>query len=742
MATPTSKDIWVNTLWFSSLTISISAALVAVLTKQWLYHYMSPTSGTSQEQSRVQQFRYEGLEKYRVPVVIDFLPVALHISMALFLAGLTLFLSSLNLGITIFVGVLSGLAYAAYFASIFFPLFDPQCPYQSPISTYLYPPRRIFLSATRAFRYSIIHITRAFISKCDPTALEGKSNACVNYLSSYLNYLHSLPPPPVSAKEQELQAVSQHRNQLDINAITWLHSTSSNATVRDVSFQAVVGLTPSDGDTSRLREVIRPHYNYLIQSCGISQHSDVLETRTAEYYYAMQAVCINGFEGRSTYWTVEDIETTEQNGQHIFSHILLPPSYHFYASLSAADFSCFISPGPRAHVRLPLSIWTLCFPRISGSFSDPLSLTWIIRECIPITVVQEVRICDPIDTFTNAVRYNPYLRSLLLDALLQHFELSVVNKGPSNYVPLIYQTIDWAIQLFRRHSNGNEGTLSQVNAVQLFTACVERLSDHEYDLIRLRNVCRRVLAHELAHESTEVGWSAYCISARVLCGIWNADMSCSRELLGILMSHLSRPGTPPIDTRDIDESLKVIPEMMRFSSDPSMFYDMLREHDQLPLKLALAGGDGSYRSQFWRFEMCRIAVFAAPGAYHTVDTTSDWAVRWCEYIDCPERLFFIFKNLLPYRLKEDTLLPYRLKENTLLERVTPLIDLTANSSHWGGCFGMLIGLLGDTSYINSIQEAHNPRRRLSDVLVYMQQIMSLPSLYPYRIPRFNHFDYP
>ncbi len=37
---PAATDVWVNGLWFTSLFLSLTTALVAVLVKQWLHHYV------------------------------------------------------------------------------------------------------------------------------------------------------------------------------------------------------------------------------------------------------------------------------------------------------------------------------------------------------------------------------------------------------------------------------------------------------------------------------------------------------------------------------------------------------------------------------------------------------------------------------------------------------------------------------------------------------------------------------
>ncbi|KAF9071935.1 hypothetical protein BDP27DRAFT_1218273, partial [Rhodocollybia butyracea] len=85
-------DLWVNGLWFTSLVISLSVALFAVLAKQWLRQYLSFTTGTPHEQAYIRQFRFDGLEKWRVQPLIGILPTFLHLALILFLAGLTIFL--------------------------------------------------------------------------------------------------------------------------------------------------------------------------------------------------------------------------------------------------------------------------------------------------------------------------------------------------------------------------------------------------------------------------------------------------------------------------------------------------------------------------------------------------------------------------------------------------------------------------------------------------------------------------
>ncbi|KAK0230020.1 hypothetical protein IW262DRAFT_1243999, partial [Armillaria fumosa] len=92
---PTATDVWVNGLWFSSLFLSLTTALVAVLVKQWLHHYIVLPSGTPRDRCFVRQYRYLGFQKWRVEVIVGMLPVLMHLALVLFFIGLSLFLHPL-----------------------------------------------------------------------------------------------------------------------------------------------------------------------------------------------------------------------------------------------------------------------------------------------------------------------------------------------------------------------------------------------------------------------------------------------------------------------------------------------------------------------------------------------------------------------------------------------------------------------------------------------------------------------
>ncbi|KAH8824877.1 hypothetical protein DL96DRAFT_1449860, partial [Flagelloscypha sp. PMI_526] len=88
-------DVWVNGLFFTSLTLAMITALLAVLVKQWLQAYTSLISGSAKERALARQFRFDGLRKWKLEAIVGFLPLLLHLAFAVFLVGLCVFVYDL-----------------------------------------------------------------------------------------------------------------------------------------------------------------------------------------------------------------------------------------------------------------------------------------------------------------------------------------------------------------------------------------------------------------------------------------------------------------------------------------------------------------------------------------------------------------------------------------------------------------------------------------------------------------------
>jgi hypothetical protein len=133
---PPNYAIWVNALWFLSLVISLTCALLATLLQQWARRYLKVTQPrySPHKRARIRAFFAEGVDKFLLPWAVEALPTMLHLSLFLFFAGLAVFLWNINL--TIFKLVLSwvGLCMALYGCITFIPVFRHDSPYHTPLS--------------------------------------------------------------------------------------------------------------------------------------------------------------------------------------------------------------------------------------------------------------------------------------------------------------------------------------------------------------------------------------------------------------------------------------------------------------------------------------------------------------------------------------------------------------------------------------------------------------------------------
>ncbi|KAH9071424.1 hypothetical protein EDB83DRAFT_2517226 [Lactarius deliciosus] len=133
---PPNYAVWVNTLLFLSLVISISCALLATLLQQWARRYLKVTQPrySPHKRARIRAFFFEGVDKFLLPWAVEALPTLLHVSLFLFFAGISVFLWNVNL--TIFKSVVSwvGICTALYGCITFVPIFRHDSPYHTPLS--------------------------------------------------------------------------------------------------------------------------------------------------------------------------------------------------------------------------------------------------------------------------------------------------------------------------------------------------------------------------------------------------------------------------------------------------------------------------------------------------------------------------------------------------------------------------------------------------------------------------------
>ena len=136
---PSSTDIWIQAIAYTSLSTSLLAAFGAVLCKQWLGYFKTSRfgQGTVEQRCMQRQRKLDGLETWKFGTIIDTLPMLLQFSLLFFGIALSANIwiqqhtvASVIIGTTV-LGVLF------YFFTIVASLSSPDCPFQTPVSTVL-----------------------------------------------------------------------------------------------------------------------------------------------------------------------------------------------------------------------------------------------------------------------------------------------------------------------------------------------------------------------------------------------------------------------------------------------------------------------------------------------------------------------------------------------------------------------------------------------------------------------------
>jgi hypothetical protein len=136
---PPTYAIWVNSLWISSLAISITSALLATLIQQWTRRYVRLTRplGCAHKRARIRQYIVNDVGSVNFILATDAVPALLHLSVFLFFTGLLILLRHINHTVFNSVAGWVVLCGAIYAYITLLPIFRPQSPHYAPISPLL-----------------------------------------------------------------------------------------------------------------------------------------------------------------------------------------------------------------------------------------------------------------------------------------------------------------------------------------------------------------------------------------------------------------------------------------------------------------------------------------------------------------------------------------------------------------------------------------------------------------------------
>jgi hypothetical protein len=229
---PPGHIVVVNALFYASLGVIILAALIAMLIKSWVREFDRGLRAMSlpEQRAKTREFRYLGLERWKLPEMVGVLPSLIQISLLLFSIGLVLFLfhiSTPSFGVTtVILGV--GVLYYATTTSI--SVFVTSSPFHSPFSRALAAVyQKVHAYLLESFCYFLLQ------------SRTGTETALDRFYSFILIFLHKSRPysessfvEPIAATtmdEVELSTASSALRRIHDNAPDSHHSEALQSSV-------------------------------------------------------------------------------------------------------------------------------------------------------------------------------------------------------------------------------------------------------------------------------------------------------------------------------------------------------------------------------------------------------------------------------------------------------------------------------------------------------------------------------
>jgi hypothetical protein len=134
---PPAEIVTTSNLLYASLLMSLLAAFVAMLGKQWLSRYLRHAGGSMIERCGDRQRKLNGLEKWPFRLFIESLPIMLQIALLLLSCGLSRYVWSVNISVARVVISFTVLGVIFYVGIVIAGASSYECPFQTPASTAL-----------------------------------------------------------------------------------------------------------------------------------------------------------------------------------------------------------------------------------------------------------------------------------------------------------------------------------------------------------------------------------------------------------------------------------------------------------------------------------------------------------------------------------------------------------------------------------------------------------------------------
>lgn len=189
--TPVSARI-VNACWISSLLTSLSAALIAIMGKDWIASYRMLPMDNLRQWAELRQLRSDSIERWYLREVIRSAPLLLHLSLLLFTLGVVIFFAPIDSVVTAVSGGLAAAIATFYVVTVASPTIWTSSPYRSSSSYAIRRATRTVHACFKTFLVGLAELPRTeklrpavdLWTDIDPKPSPTRTASCLSWLYS------------------------------------------------------------------------------------------------------------------------------------------------------------------------------------------------------------------------------------------------------------------------------------------------------------------------------------------------------------------------------------------------------------------------------------------------------------------------------------------------------------------------------------------------------------------------------
>jgi len=243
---PPQHIVVVNALFYASLGVMLLAAFIAMLIKSWVREFDRGLQAMSlpEQRAKTREFRFLGMERWKLPEMVGMLPLLIQISLLLFFIGLIVFLFHISkpaFGITT---AIFGIGILYYAITISISVLVTSSPFRSPLS------RTLFTMYRRAHAYFCPEIEHFHNSAMDitPATVLGRVHRAIQIIllksHPYQENNFEVPIAEIEVDEVQFSTVASALRRIHDSAPDSQHSGALQQSVWQVAGPATLSTPP------------------------------------------------------------------------------------------------------------------------------------------------------------------------------------------------------------------------------------------------------------------------------------------------------------------------------------------------------------------------------------------------------------------------------------------------------------------------------------------------------------------